>query len=586
VLVQGGVPPYIFSLAPGSNPLPVGLTLNSQSGLLQGTPTTPGSYSFIVQVTDSGTPQFKVTQTFSANILNNLVVPNTILPLGVVNVAYTKRIQTFGGTPPYHYAITGQFSTLPPGITLDTTTGTLIGTPTATGDYFFLLQVMDSATPTAVITPSMRLTINPPLSFVTTSLPDFARGLNYGAFISMNGGRPPLSAQVSNGALPNGLAITSFNGIAFNVSGTPTKDGLFQFTIEVSDSYDTPNKVTHDFQVRISDPIVISGSTAAQLLEGQTYSVGFPATGGFPPYKWTAQPVPSGFTFDTTTGTLSGTAGGANFTTSFITVSDSSSPPLTASLVFSLQVFGKLRITTSFWPPIANGNDAWLTPEVTGGIAPYTWSVSGGSLPVGMRISTKDGTISGTPTTSGSFPITLNVTDGGQGNLAQTSTKQLTLVVKDRGQFMRNDTIVQATPISNGSIVASISPYSDPSTSGPDVDVYQVTAVAGASVNVYVAANIDVIQPPNPNSLLPVLEVVDGNGTRYQTCSAQQNLSGGPFNLPCVNGLDGNFYSQVYYVFQLPGSGSTPLTFYLRVSDGRGDARPDFIYTLGVSGVN
>jgi hypothetical protein len=59
------------------------------------------------------------------------------------------------------------------------------------------------------------------------------------------------------------------------------------------------------------------------------------------------------------------------------------------------------------------------------------------------------------------------------------------------------------------------------------------------------------------------------------------------FNLPCVNNLPGSFYIQGnYYSFQVPGTGTVPVTFFMRVSDARGDARPDFIYTFNVYGVN
>jgi hypothetical protein len=87
--------------------------------------------------------------------------------------------------------------------------------------------------------------------------------------------------------------------------------------------------------------------------------------------------------------------------------------------------------------------------------------------------------------------------------------------------------------------------------------------------------------------MLPVLEVVDANGTRYATCS-QPNIwmGNGPFTYPCVNGLDGTFYSRTYFGIQIPGSGTAPVTFYIQVSDARGDSRPDFIYTLSVFGAN
>jgi len=53
--VSGGVPPYRWALAPGSGPLPPGMTL-SPSGAIAGTPTTGDSFSFAVRVVDSQSP--------------------------------------------------------------------------------------------------------------------------------------------------------------------------------------------------------------------------------------------------------------------------------------------------------------------------------------------------------------------------------------------------------------------------------------------------------------------------------------------------------------------------------------------------
>jgi hypothetical protein len=257
---------------------------------------------------------------------------------------------------------------------------------------------------------------------------------------------------------------------------------------------------------------------------------------------------------------------------------------------FSLDVTPKLVIYTTFLPTVATASTVYLQPMVRGGAANYQWSISPGSLPPGTSLNTlASGNvyITGSPTTAGVYTFTLNISDGNTGNLHQTTSQQLTWTVKDRGQITRNDTLAQATPISNISLLASISPFSDPSSAGPDVDVYSMKAAPGSLVQFYAAANNDFIQPPLTNSLLPVLEVVDSIGKRYQTCESQVPQTGSVFNLPCVNGLPGPSYIPgSYFTLQVPGSGTTPVTFYVRVSDARGDARPDFIYTLSVFGVN
>jgi hypothetical protein len=103
---------------------------------------------------------------------------------------------------------------------------------------------------------------------------------------------------------------------------------------------------------------------------------------------------------------------------------------------------------------------------------------------------------------------------------------------------------------------------------GPDVDIYSASAAPGTIVQVYVSPNNDFLQPPEPNSLQPILEIVDSTGTRYQTCGYYGLLPGQVNNLPCSRLC------------------TSAVTFFIRVLDARGDARPDFIYTFTVFGVN
>ena len=590
VQANGGLQPYTYSLAAGSS-MPPGLTFQNSGGvgLIQGAPTTQGAYSFTIQVTDSFSPPMHVSQMFTMNVLNNLGLPQTTLPDAVINKPYQGQIQPIGGTPPYHFVL-GQLSATPPGLKLDSNTGIISGTPTATTYDVMLVLITDSASPPATINPLITLTVQPPLSIQTTRLPDSARGLNYGGTINITGGRAPYSAQVVSGALPGGLSLGPSPYSWFNLSGVPNTAGVFNFTVQVADSYSPPNTAQQTYQVRISDPMSMSGPSTVSLLYNQPYTTTFPIVGGFPPYTWTMNPVPPGFTFDTTTGTLSGTPiSGASYGTYILTAHDSSNPPLQANyLVFQMYVSNQLKILTSSLPNVAAGRPLWLGLQTSGGASPFTWSLSSGSLPSGLTFDTTAGVLHGTVATPGSYPFTVSVSDGNPGALHQTTSQAFTLVVKDPTLMQRNETLGTATPLSSIMLLGSISPYSDPSGSSvPDVDVYQVSAAPGTQVSLYLDANNDFLQPPLPNSFLPVLEVVDSTGTRYQTCTPPGYSGGGlTFNNACINGLNGTFYQSTYYQFQVPGSGTAPVTFYIRVSDARGDARPDFIYTLSVYGVN
>ncbi|HXT24047.1 MAG TPA: putative Ig domain-containing protein [Candidatus Eisenbacteria bacterium] len=587
--VQGGLPPYQFSLADGS--LPPGMTLDKNRAF-QGTPTSAGKYNLTLQVSDSGAPTLTASRPYTLIIGNNLVLPQSTLPDAVQNLAYREQILPAGGTPPYHFAKFPDAS-LPPGLTLDSNTGIVSGTPTSAQlTDFVYMTITDSAPTPASIFAAVTLTVQPPLAFQTTSLTDCIRNQNCNENISIVGGRAPYHVTLGSGSLPDGITISSTPyTLNFSLTGSPTKDGTFPFNLKVADSYEAPNTATQSFQIRVSDPLAISGPGTVELLYGQSYSATFPTTGGIPPYTWSIETVPPGFTFDPATGMLNGTgATKGSFTAPNVTVRDSSNPVQRATYFqFVLDVYGKLTILSSSLPPITTGAQTWISLDSSGGGGGFTWTISSGALPPGMTFTSvgNQATITGTATTPGTYNFTIHVVDENTGNLQQTLSNPMTLVVKDPSQFGRNDSIATATPVSNITLLASVSPFTDPQSTSPDADYYSASAMPGSIVQVYVSANNDFLQPPEPNSMLPVIEVVDANSTRYNTCGYYALLPGQVNNLPCVNRLPGHQYlSNNYFAFQVPGSGSTPVKFYVRISDERGDARPDFIYTFGIHGAN
>ncbi|MFY9980818.1 MAG: choice-of-anchor tandem repeat GloVer-containing protein [Candidatus Sulfotelmatobacter sp.] len=142
LVASGGVTPYTFSITIGV--LPPGLSLNSSTGAVTGTPTTAGTYNFTAQVTDSRGN----TATAGSSIV---VSPALTLsgPTGTaqVGVAYNSVLNASGGVTPYTFSII--VGSLPPGLTLNASTGAITGVPTTTGTYNFTAQVVDSGGNTA-----------------------------------------------------------------------------------------------------------------------------------------------------------------------------------------------------------------------------------------------------------------------------------------------------------------------------------------------------------------------------------------------------------------------------------------------------
>ncbi|HUE23965.1 MAG TPA: FG-GAP-like repeat-containing protein [Bryobacteraceae bacterium] len=153
----GGVPPYTFTIAAGS--LPPGLTLNSSTGLVSGTPTAPGSFPYTIQVADStGTQAGTATSSCGIAIAPAPVTLACAANAGQLGVPYSSALAAAGGVAPYTFSFTT--GALPPGLTLNSSTGVICGTPNSAGNFPFTAEVVDSTgTPAGTATSSCGIAI-------------------------------------------------------------------------------------------------------------------------------------------------------------------------------------------------------------------------------------------------------------------------------------------------------------------------------------------------------------------------------------------------------------------------------------------
>jgi hypothetical protein len=217
-----------------------------------------------------------------------------------------------------------------------------------------------------------------------------------------------------------------------------------------------------------------------------------------------------------------------------------------------------------------------------GGVGQYTWAQVSPNLPAELTLDAAKGIISGQTSQTGTFSLSLQVSDAGPP--AQTSDPS-PLQLSIAASLGRNNSPATASPISNGTYQASISPVADPPTgvASPDSDYYKITAAPGAIVTIAITAQQ--LTPPSP--LDSVLEVVDSANTRLSLCSSSPGNTNGPFGLPCVNDdLQSGVSTDSKLTLQVPSGNSGPLTFYAHVLDWSGSARPDFLYTITLSGAN
>jgi hypothetical protein len=154
------------------------------------------------------------------------------LPGGRVNATYSQTLMATGGTPGFTWSIVS--GALPGGLTLNTNSGVIGGTPTMAGTNMFRARVRDSAAQinekdlTLVVT-------NPPPPVITTAspLPTGTVSNAYSTTLMATSGLPPYNWSIVSGALPSGLMLNTNTGV---ISGTPTSAGTNNFRARVTDN--------------------------------------------------------------------------------------------------------------------------------------------------------------------------------------------------------------------------------------------------------------------------------------------------------------------------------------------------------------
>jgi hypothetical protein len=226
--ISGTTQSYTTSITAGA--LPPGLRLGSDNSIY-GTPTTAGTYSFTYQAVDSSNAPNVGNANYTITILptGTFTISTTALPSGEVGVSYSQQPLTSGGIQPYTFSLSA--GALPPGVSLNTSTGSISGVPTAAGTYNFTYQATDFSIPPKTATAPLSIKIIPALTIVApTSLPNASVGTVYASPpVQVTGGTPPYSFSAS----PFQQQTNSTNG---TISFVPATIGVQSVTISVMDS--------------------------------------------------------------------------------------------------------------------------------------------------------------------------------------------------------------------------------------------------------------------------------------------------------------------------------------------------------------
>ena len=408
--VTGGTSPFTWSVSAGS--LPAGVTLNASTGLLSGTPTTAGTYSFTVKVTDSSSQSNTEAVTLTVIPGPSLSFPSP--PSAWTNTVYRDTLTESGGTGPFTWSVSS--GSLPAGISLSAA-GNLTGTPTVTGTSSFTVKVADANGQSA--TQATSITVSAGVSATFPAPPAADVGGAYSDTLTAAGGTTPYTWSVNAGTLPPGLSLSSAGVLA----GTPATAGSYSFTVNVVDANN--GIATASITLVVSSGVALSFTAPPNTDVGLGYSDTLTATGGTGPNTWSvsAGSLPAGITLNASTGVLAGTATTAG--TSSFTVKVTDAVGQSATKAASIVVAARPSLAFPA-PPAGQASVAYSdTLTVTGGTGPFTWSVPGGGLPPGLTLNASTGVLAGTPAAAGSFAFTVQVSDA----FAVTATEAVTLVI-------------------------------------------------------------------------------------------------------------------------------------------------------------
>ena len=466
--------------------LPAGLTVNSKTGLIHGTPTTAGTSKVTLSATNRrGTGSATLAISIAAAAP---VITSALSATGQVGSAFSYQITAKNSPTSYGAA------SLPTGLTISSATGLISGTPTAAGAASVTLSAANSG---GTANAALALSVSVPAPVITSATT--AAGKVGSAFsYQISATNSPTSYGATS--LPAGLTVNGATGL---ISGTPTAAGTASVTLSATNSGGTAN-ATLALTINVPAPEITSAATATATA-GTTFSFQITATNS--PTSYGATSLPGGLTVNSATGLISGTptatgtasvilsatnSGGAANATLALTVNASGAA--VASVSPSSLSFGNEPValpSSSLVVTLTNTGNATLNITSTSltGSDPADFSevsTCGSSLAAGSNCTIA---ILFTPSASGSRSASLAFADNASGSpqsvsLSGTGTHDVMLSWSDTGSGILGYNVYRgttsggesSTPL-NSTPVASAT-FTDESVQAGQTYYYYVTAVS------------------------------------------------------------------------------------------------------------
>jgi hypothetical protein len=398
--------------------LPNGVSFNSSTGVLGGTPATGSAGSYPLTVTAQNGILPNAAQNFTLTVGQTPAITSSNSTTFTAGTAGTFTVTAMGFPAPT-FSETGA---LPSGVTLDSSTGVLSGTPAAGtgGNYAVTITASNGALPNA--TQGFTLTIDQVPAISSGSSAMFTVGAA-GTFVVAATGFPAPTITEA-GALPNGV---SFNAMTAVLSGTPGAGTTNSYPITFTAHNGVGADATQGFTLTVGPgnqaPVITSGNSAAfTVAKAGLFTA--TATGSPAPTFSESGALPSGVTF-TSGGVLRGTpAAGAGGNYAF-TITSSNGVLPNATQGFTLTVNQAAAVTSGTSATFTVGMAGTFTVTASG--FPTPTITEAGALPNGVSFNATTGLLSGTPGagTAGVYPISFTAHNG----IGADATQGFTLTV-------------------------------------------------------------------------------------------------------------------------------------------------------------
>jgi hypothetical protein len=424
-----------------SGSVPDGMTLSS-AGLLSGTPTTAGNYSFAVKVTDSASNT--ATATFSLTVEATLSIPAASLPSAATGINYSHTLTAAGGSGGNVWSVSSSAPNTLSNYNLSLSAdGQITGTPTTLGTAEFTAVVTDSAGHTA--SQAFSIVISD-IVVNTGTLTYGVVGTPYSQTLTASGGSGTYTWSIISGSSDLqslGITLTSA-GILTSNGASLTKTGSAAFTVQTKDSSNVT--ATKDYTLYVYDALAFTTTSLSSAVYNSNYLEVIQTSGGSGNYTWTVNgaSIPATETVLTDGGGLTGlNTGGAALQISGVPTSYGTIT-LVVEITDAVTGFKASKTYTITVASLTVSVDPQSVPQgmvnmpytfgninIQNGNGPYTITYT--NAPTGLA-GNSNGQLVGTPTASGTTTVTVNVTDSSKPtNQVGTATFSLPVVPETVG---------------------------------------------------------------------------------------------------------------------------------------------------------